>query len=140
MELERGKKAISPVVATVLLITIGIIVVAIIFIWAKGTISDVDSKFGTPLNQVCSDLSIDVSVTGSRVDVVNRESRYAIEDVMLRDSSGGLSDCGFDPISPGSSDSDGNCASGIDVDAVIPVLRGDDGSRYNCADDEITSF
>tara|TARA_Y100000310_G_C20591526_1_gene768309 strand:- start:578 stop:997 length:420 start_codon:yes stop_codon:yes gene_type:complete len=139
MELERGKRAISPVVATVLLITIGIIVVAIIFIWARGTISDVDSKFGTPLNQVCNDLNIDVSVSSSgMVNVVNRESRYAIEDIILRDSGGGLKDCGIGPISPGGSDSI-DCDSS-DVEAVIPVLKGDDGSRYNCADDEITSF
>tara|TARA_Y100000310_G_scaffold241609_1_gene245635 strand:+ start:407 stop:826 length:420 start_codon:yes stop_codon:yes gene_type:complete len=139
MELGRGKKAISPVVATVLLIAMGIIVVAIIFIWARGSIGDVDSKFNTPLDQACSGLSLDVSISlGGRVDVVNRESQFAIEDVMLRDSSGELTACGLGAISPGDSGSK-SCAPN-DVEAVIPVLKGDGGERYNCVDNEITNF
>jgi len=40
MGVKRGKKAVSPVVATVLLILIVVILAVIVFLWARGFIGE----------------------------------------------------------------------------------------------------
>ncbi len=56
------KKAVSPVVATVLLIAIVIILALIIFLWAfKGFIPEAIQKRGQPIDQACNEVSLEVS-------------------------------------------------------------------------------
>jgi flagellin-like protein len=131
------KRGISPVIATVLLISIALIVVGIIWVWASRSIGDAETKNGVPLDQVCDSISVDVSYSAGTVSVVNRGSTYAINDVILKNDNGDLSNpCGVGPIPPGGSSS-GACSgvSGSDIKA-IPVLKGDNGDTYNC--DEIS--
>jgi len=138
------KRGISPVVATVLLITIALVVIAIIWIWASRSIQDKETKFGTQLSQACAKLNIDVSISEGNVEVVNNENQFALEDLILKDTSGDLHRCGLGPVSPGDSKSATilSCEgiSADDVKSIIPVLKGDDDVIYNCDNDEITNF
>jgi len=141
---KRGdKKGISPVVATVLLITIAIIVVAIIWIWASRSIGDADTKFTTPIDQACQNLNVQVSVVGTNIDISNHESQFALEGIILKDDSGDLHECPMNedpfPLAPGASAdiSTDDCGSPSNVESAIPVLRTDDGNTYNCESNEI---
>ena len=140
----RDKAGISPVVATVLLITIALVVIAIIWIWASRSIQDGETKFGTQLSQACAKLNIDVSISAGNVDVVNSETQFALEDIILKDNDGDLHRCGLGPVSPGDSKSATLLSCEIseesDIKSIIPVLKGDEDVIYNCEDDEITNF
>src|SRR3989344_4332790 len=137
----RGKAGISPVVATVLLITIALVVIAIIWIWSSRSIQDGETKFGTQLSQACAKLNIDVSISAGNVDVVNSETQFALEDIILKDNDGDLHRCGLGPVSPGDSKSATLLSCEIseesDIKSIIPVLKGDEDVIYNCEDDEI---
>lgn len=56
--IKRGKKAVSPVIATVLLIMIVIILAIIIMLWSKGFIKEKILKFDKPIENVCNEVSI----------------------------------------------------------------------------------
>lgn len=56
--MKRGKKAVSPVIATVLLIMIVIILAIIILLWSRGFIKEKILKFDKPVENVCSEVSI----------------------------------------------------------------------------------
>jgi flagellin-like protein len=59
---SQKKKGLSPVVATVLLIALAMVLAMIIFIWARGWISEQIEKKGTPIDQVCEGVKIDVEL------------------------------------------------------------------------------
>lgn len=56
------KKGVSPVVATVLMISITIVLAIVIFAWARGFITEQVEKFGKSAEQVCEDLSFDAEI------------------------------------------------------------------------------
>ncbi|MDD5191960.1 MAG: hypothetical protein PHH54_04950 [Candidatus Nanoarchaeia archaeon] len=56
--MKRGKKGVSPVIATVLLIMIVIIIAIIILLWSQGFIKEKLLKFDKPIENVCSEVSI----------------------------------------------------------------------------------
>ena len=45
----RGKRGLSPVIASVLLIALVLVLASIIFMWARGFISEQIEKFGNPV-------------------------------------------------------------------------------------------
>src|SRR3990167_7699134 len=100
----KNKKGISPVIATVLLITISIILIAIIFIWARGSITETKVKFGEDVKNVCTEVSLEPNLVNSNLDIVNTGSRAGVSGVALRTSNGDLQECIFDDaITPGKS-------------------------------------
>src|SRR3989344_1008376 len=52
----KNKKAISPVIATVLLISIALVLAIIIFIWASSFITEVIQKNDEPVENSCDDI------------------------------------------------------------------------------------
>lgn len=91
---SRVKRGLSPVVATVLLIALAIILAMIIFIWARGWISEQIEKKGKPIDQVCDGVKIDV---GKRregnslfLSIVNL-GPYHLNSVEIRQEGGGSS-------------------------------------------------
>lgn len=66
---ERGKKAVSPVIATVLLVAIVIILIAIIFLWAVRFIPELilknDGTKDKPIEQVCKDAVFEAQLKGA---------------------------------------------------------------------------
>ncbi len=135
-----SKKAISPVIATVLLVTIAIVVVAVIFIWASKSIGDKKTKFDGPISDACGNINIDVSLSETSVDVLNNDESYGLYSLALKDSDGDLHECGALNLSPGQSQNIllSSCeADGLTIESAIPVLLDDEQTPYNCEKDEI---
>ncbi len=55
---RTDKKAVSPIIATVLLIMLVIILAIIILLWSQGFIKEKVLKFGKPIENVCAEVSI----------------------------------------------------------------------------------
>lgn len=72
-EMKKEKRGLSPVIATVLLISIVIILFVIIFLWARGFIKEAVEKEGKSAEQACTevDLAISLSVDNSEISMVN---------------------------------------------------------------------
>lgn len=74
----KNKKAIAPVVATVLLIALVLVLILIFFLWARGFVTEQIEKGGSPIEQVCSDVEFYVDFTrsnnfdGGDMQIVNR--------------------------------------------------------------------
>jgi len=71
------KRGLSPVIASVLLILLVLVLASLIFLWARGFISEQIEKFGQPIDAVCSSVNFDVDrievLTGNDIlEVVNR--------------------------------------------------------------------
>ena len=71
-----GKKGLSPVIATVLLIAIAVVLALIIFLWAKGFVGEKIMKFDETIENSCKDVSFEVEAiaeVGEKViNIVNR--------------------------------------------------------------------
>jgi len=70
------KKGVSPVIATALLVGIVIILAAIVFLWARGFISEKVAKFDEPVERSCERVDFETGVfyTGGNtfLDINNR--------------------------------------------------------------------
>jgi flagellin-like protein len=71
------KKGISPVIASVLLILLVLVMASLIFLWARGFVSEQIEKFGKPVENLCKAVDFDVQVVsaedfGKGLEVVNR--------------------------------------------------------------------
>ena len=67
-----GKKGLSPVVASVLMIALVLVLAAMIFLWARGFISEQVEKFGRPIDEVCESVDFRVERVGDSLEVANR--------------------------------------------------------------------
>ena len=65
-------RGLSPVIASVLLVALVLVLAAIIFMWARGFISEQIEKFGQPVEKACEDVSF-------AVDLVKVGVGYEIE-------------------------------------------------------------
>jgi FlaG/FlaF family flagellin (archaellin) len=78
MGLIKNKGGLSPVIATVLLISLGIVLAGIIFLWMTGFVSEQLEKQGKPIEQICSEVAFeedyDYSPAGKSINlqVTNR--------------------------------------------------------------------
>ena len=78
MGLIKNKDGLSPVIATVLLISLGIVLAGIVFLWMTGFISEQIEKQGKPVEQICKEVSFeedhDYSSAGKSLSlqVINR--------------------------------------------------------------------
>jgi len=71
--IKRGKKGLSPVVATVLLISIVIAIAVIVFLWFRGLTEEAVTKFdGENVELVCRDkVKFDAEYTAGRLSLQN---------------------------------------------------------------------
>jgi len=66
------KKAMSPVIATMLLIAIVIVLALIVFLWFRGITEEAVTKFeGTNVKLVCEDVSFDASYSNGEIYIMN---------------------------------------------------------------------
>lgn len=76
--MERlNKRGISPIIATVLLISLAVIVSVIIFLWARNFVSERVEKFGQPIQYSCENINFEAEAIsrpegGITAAVVNR--------------------------------------------------------------------
>lgn len=76
MEIKRGKKGVSPIISTVLLVMIVIVLAGIIIMWSKGFIKEVISKEiageEKEINQVCSEITASA--------IINTDGSYGVSN------------------------------------------------------------
>jgi len=72
MKKRANSRGLSPVIASVLMILLVLVLAALIFLWARGFISEQVEKFGKPIEQLCSSVDFKVQRIGSDLEVVNR--------------------------------------------------------------------
>ena len=62
------KRGVSPVIATVLLISMVVIIGIIIFLWFRGMVGETVTKFGKNIELACEDVVFDASYSTSTLD------------------------------------------------------------------------
>jgi len=67
----KMKKGVSPVIATVLLISMVIVLGLIIFLWFRGMIVEEGTKFGKNVKLVCEDVNFKASYSEGILSIVN---------------------------------------------------------------------
>jgi len=96
MNSKRGKRAVSPVIATVLLIMLVLILAIIILLWSRGFIKEKILKFDKPIENVCGEVSITTFVNddagNSYTYGFTNNGNVPIYSVDVKISSGGGSD------------------------------------------------
>ena len=65
------KKALSPVIATVLLIAMVVVIALIIFFWFRGMTEEAVIKFEKNIKLVCNDINFDASYSSGILSVSN---------------------------------------------------------------------
>lgn len=65
------KRGISPVIATVLLIVLGLILAMLIFVWAKSVVKEQELKFGLSVSEACKDTQFSADIIGGTLRVNN---------------------------------------------------------------------
>ncbi len=71
----KDKKAVSPVIATVLLIGITIALAGIVFIWAQGFVKEGAQKRGEPIERACDSVIFEADVSLN----VSNQNQYLLE-------------------------------------------------------------
>ncbi|UCD20570.1 MAG: hypothetical protein JSW08_02205 [archaeon] len=132
-----NKKAITPVLATVLLIVIAVALFVIIFFWMRGFQEEAIIKQGTAVENICPRIRFDVQTTGSGMQITNT-GNIAIQEFKIIDGDGEATTLRqADPLMPGDTWST-SCSRRT---KVIPVLRGQTSEGYQdyaCEDEAIT--
>ena len=146
----KEKKGLSPVVATILLISLALILALIIYFYARGFIGEVPEKFGRDISLACADVDFDADVafdgvTGDvSIDLINRGNipLYGIEVRSKSDGTISITKPFQTTISTGATahitaTPDELTASSGDDLILVPILLGtknDQKQQYTCDD------
>lgn len=71
MKERVGKRGLSPVIASVLMVLLVLVLSSIIFLWARGFIGEQIEKFGQPIEGYCDRVEFRVSRQGNNLEVTN---------------------------------------------------------------------
>jgi len=144
--MQRGKmdkKAISPVVTTIMLILLALVLAAIILLWARGFMKEQVAKFDEPIENSCKNVNIQASVSGDSV-LVNNLGDVPIFRLGLRVSGGGSSEINYQDVNLGQGASTTLSSSNLAGKTVelIPVLLGTskktgETKEFNCLSNPI---
>lgn len=69
---NENKRAVSPLIATVLLVLIVLVASGLVYAWSKSFIAEQLEKFGDPVETVCQKLDFDAQLEGSSLYINNR--------------------------------------------------------------------
>lgn len=64
MKKSDEKKGLSPVIATVLLIVLVVVLASLVFLWARGFVTEQIEKFGVPIEEMCSKVNLKIALGG----------------------------------------------------------------------------
>ncbi len=93
--MERNKRGVSPIIATVLLIGIVVAIGVIVFMWFRGISEEAITKFdGTNVKLVCEDVNFRAEYANGFVTVSN-EGNVPIYKIKARVAGGGSEDTFF---------------------------------------------
>jgi flagellin-like protein len=115
------KKAISPVIATVLLVVVAIALFVIIFFWIKSFQSESIMKQGTSIENVCSRVKFNVQSSGTSLSILNNGD-VPIQAFKIIYEDGSAHDLD-ELLMPGES----RTATCSGTTKLIPILRGTKG-------------
>ena len=130
------KKGVSPVIATVLLISMVIIIGIIVFLWFRGMIGETVTKFGENIELACEDVVFDASYSSGILYIVNNgnipiyDFNVKFEGAGSRDTSRmseistWKSELGESRLAQGKSYSGSINDGGADKIVLIPILLG----------------
>lgn len=130
---RADKKGLSPVIATVLLISLALILALIVFLWARSFVKEKAQKFGEPIENACGDISFDAEVVASDGKVyVNNVGNVPLYGVEVRKKESGASEnLGIGNFGNGlpvggskSADVEGAINPGEEV-IVVPIILGE---------------
>ena len=132
----RGKKAVSPVIATVLLIALVIILALLVYAWwSKWFITEKVQKEGMPADQACGEIDLRVQYFASSSEVqVTNVGDIAVYKIEVRKTTGGSTTKEeYDGVQPGGSTTQ-NIGSADEVKVVPVILGTSDGAQkaYVC--------
>ena len=95
MENNIKRRGLSPVIASVLMILLVLVLAVIIFLWARGFISEQVEKFGGPVESACSSVDFSVVVIDNGgyhlLEIINR-GNVGINALEIKMYSGGHSE------------------------------------------------
>lgn len=150
--LKRGKKGLSPVVATVLLISIVIAIAVVVFIWLEGFTQEAITKNEENVELVCEDVSFEAEYAQGKISLSNR-GNVPIYDFKIKITESGnfdeynlreISDDGEGVgLSPGKVYSGGiSDITGENTDSItlIPILLGnsDEGTETHTCEESVS--
>jgi len=134
------KRAISPVVTSLLLIGLVIVITSVIFLWFRGIVEEGVTKFGKNIKLVCEDVEFEASYSSSgMISIVNIGNiplyrlniRYGsggnFQTKDLKDIAAGWPDKGLNQGGTFSG-SIGNVVGNSEKITVLPILIGTSGS------------
>ena len=138
-DLKRGKRGISPVIATVILIALVIIISVIIFIWASNFVGDRTEKFGEAIRISCDKVDLDISFTGGSLSVINKGGTVPVYALNIKMENGDIENYEDNEdyvieLSPAQSKIIPNV--GSDAKYAIPVLLSDNEEIHVCDEKE----
>jgi len=87
----KKRKGLSPVIASVLMIMLVLILAAMIFLWARGFVTEQIQKFDKPIGDVCGTVNFDVVRVGNDLEIINR-GNVGIRHFEVRLTKGGDSE------------------------------------------------
>ena len=146
------KRGLSPIIATVMLISLALVLALIILIWAKNFIGEKAQKFGEPIENACDDISfvaeaendpINTNELKVSVNNIGNVPLYGLEIRKTNAVSGSVENIGYDtfldsnlPIGDGKSINfvDAGVSAG-DTITVVPIILGETDSYkkpYTC--------
>lgn len=136
-----NKKGISPVIATVLLISIALIIGAIIFIWASFFIKENIQKNGESIATVCDRVDLEASISGNTLNIINNGDVPVYKLALNIGDSQNLVVKNYGEINLGSGQSKTIDLTETNVVSITPILKGiknDAETDYTCDKKQIT--
>ena len=88
MKMVKQKKGVSPVIATVLLISIVVVLALIIFFWFRSFTKEAVLKFDKNIELVCEDVAFSGSVSETTI-VMSNDGNVPLADVRVKISGAG---------------------------------------------------
>ena len=86
---KKGRKAVSPVIATVLLIGMVIVLGSILFLWLKGFTQEAVTKFDKNVELVCNDVQFQATYSGDGTLGISNVGNVPIYDIKVKITDGG---------------------------------------------------
>lgn len=134
----KSKRALSPVITTILLIMLAVVLAVTVLLWARGFMGESLSKFDEPIERACEQVNLIASLSGNQLSIINQGTVpvYKIGVSIVTDSKTEIIELEEINFLQGSSKiiSDARLSSG--VDKIIPILLGTGNSgvvkQYSC--------
>lgn len=126
-----SRRGVSPVIATVMLVAIGMVLALIVFMWAKGFLTERTLKFDEPAENACERINFDAEAVNGKLGVVNKENVpiYGVE--IRKKGFGSIENVGVFDTSIDIGDSASiDLGSGINAGdklIVVPIILGESG-------------